>query len=67
MRTSSERSPRGLLPMTKTSKYDCDDCRDCIYRRVFEEGIAWCAIMAAYCPVDGCEMGFNKNAINIHD
>lgn len=53
--------------MSKLSKFDCDDCRDCLHRRVFEQGYAWCIITQSYCPDNGCEMGFNKKAANIND
>ena len=53
--------------MSRLSKFDCDDCRECLHRRVFPEGYAWCIITQSYCPNDGCEMGFNKDAANIHD
>ena len=53
--------------MSKLNVFDCDDCRECYMRRVFEQGYAWCKLYMIYCPANGCELGVNKDALNIHD
>lgn len=53
--------------MTKLSAFDCDDCRDCIHRRIFDNGVAWCRLNMIYCPQNGCEFGSNKKAYHIDE
>lgn len=51
--------------MTKTTDWDCDDCRECYHRGVFEQGVPWCKLYSMYCPRDGCEMGVNKKVLGV--
>lgn len=45
-------------------EWDVKDCRECYYRRTFENGEPYCHLYRlppAYMPRDGCCLGVNKN------
>ena len=46
--------------------WDVSDCRECVYRRTFEDGAAYCHLYnlpPEYMPRDGCCLGVNKKKI----
>lgn len=54
--------------MTKTLveldlEWDVHDCRECVYRRTFEDGAPYCNLYnlpPEFMPRDGCCFGVNK-------
>ena len=49
-------------------EWDVSDCRECVYRRTFEDGAPYCHLYnlpPEYMPRDGCCLGTNKNKFRV--